>query len=133
MSKCILIIAYLLYGEARGEGKLGINNVASVLMNSSRDNGLDRAFNLVYEAMKPGRYDTMKGLTADMIDIPRQNGRKDEQAWEYCVEVATEMCHGNFEPVNNSTHFFNPDKCNPSWKGKLQDTFMVGRHFFGRL
>ena len=133
MSKCILIIAYLLYGEARGEGKLGINNVASVLMNSSRDNGLDRAFNLVYEAMKPGRYDSMKGLTADMIDIPKQNGAKDEQMWEYCISLATLMCKGEFEPINNSNHFYNPKQCSPSWGPKLQDSFSIGRHVFGRL
>jgi spore germination cell wall hydrolase CwlJ-like protein len=133
MSKAILILAYLLWHEARGEGKLGIDHVASVVVNSAPDNGLDQCFNLCYEALKPGRYDSMKGKTAHDIDIPKKNNKKEEEMWAYCIQTASLMCRGKYTPINTATHFYNPKKCSPSYGPQFKDAFEYGNHRFGRL
>lgn len=132
MTKTVLILAYLLFAEAGGEGKVGVNHAASVVLNSAQV-GVHLPVALLNEAFRKGRYSSMKGLTYESFKVPRFTNKLDREMWDYCIVTASAMCRGAFKPVIESNHFYNPNKCRPYWAPLLRDTRKVGNHVFGKL
>jgi len=128
MTNAFIILATLLYCEARGEGQLGIEHVASVVWNSSKVPGNPES--MVQEVLKPGRYSSMRG---GVPEIPENMSRKDLEAWMFCISTALKMTTGEFTPRSNATHFYNPEYADPKWAAQLVDSYVVGRHRFGKL
>lgn len=115
------IVASTLWHEARGEGKVGIDAVASVIYNRSAKSGRT----LQGECLRPKQFSCWNGKTPS---IPANAKGK---VWEYCKKVAERLCDGSFVPTVSATHYYNPKLCNPSWARGMKNPTVIGRHRFG--
>lgn len=115
-------IASTLWLEARGEGKVGIDAVASVIVNRAKKSGKT----MEYECLKPKQFSCWN----DRKQVVPQKAKG--KMWEYCKKVAKDMSCGRFVATTNATHYYNPSLCNPSWGKKLTDVVVIGKHRFGR-
>ena len=100
-------VAKTLWGEARGEGISGINDVASVIMNRAKSNPA----NLVKVVTAPKQFSVWN---AGIPTVKIKNA-KDQQLWAYCQKVASDMVAKTFKPTHNYSYYFNPKLANPSW------------------
>lgn len=120
------VVANTLYLEARGEGKQGIEAVATVIYNRSKGN--PEQFEAV--CFKPKQFSCYNASKTPVI-APKTP--LDVQAMELCLVVERAMYSGEFKPVGEWTHYYNARVCNPSWASKLQDVERIGNHTFGKL
>lgn len=116
-------IAATLWMEARGEGKVGIKAVASVIANRAKKSGKSMA----RECLKRNQFACWNGRAHR---VPRNAKGK---VWEYCNEIARKMVRGQFKVTNHATHYYNHKICNPSWGAKMKDAIIIGNHRFGRV
>lgn len=115
-------IASTLWLEARGEGRVGIRAVASVIVNRSKKSGKTMA----YECLKRKQFSCWNERKRE---VPKNASGA---IWGYCKRVARMMSNGTFVATNNATHYYNPSLCNPSWGDDMTDVVVVGNHKFGR-
>lgn len=115
-------IASTLWFEARGEGRKGIDAVASVIANRAKKSGKTMA----YECLRPLQFSCWNNRKR--VVPSKANGA----VWDYCKKVAKEMVGGSFKVTNNATHYYNFKICSPSWGKKMTDVVVVGNHRFGR-
>lgn len=102
------MVAKTLWAEARGEGKVGIDAVASVINNRAKG----RATN-VRKVIRPIQFESWnKGE-------PKVNivSDEDQKIWNYCLELGKQIATNTFKPTGNWTHFYNPltVKKQPKW------------------
>lgn len=115
-------IAATLWLEARGEGREGIQAVASVIANRARKSGKTMA----QECLKPKQFSCWNERAKE---VP---ANAKGEVWKFCKTTAKTMVEGTFKPTNNATHYYNPKLCNPKWGAKMKDVVTIGRHRFGR-
>ena len=115
-------IAATLWLEARGEGREGIQAVASVIANRAAKSGKTMA----QECLKSKQFSCWNGAK---VAVPT---KAKGEVWEFCKATAKTMVNGTFKPTNNATHYYNPKLCSPKWGAKMTDVVMIGRHRFGR-
>lgn len=115
-------IATTLWLEARGEGREGIQAVASVIANRATKSGKTMA----QECLKPKQFSCWNGRAKKLPT----NAKGD--VWDFCKATAEAMVGGTFKPTVAATHYYNPKLCNPKWGAKMTDVVMIGRHRFGR-
>jgi len=123
-------VAYMLYGEARGEGEEGMRDVASVVYNRAKARGStvrDEAYRKKqFSAVNEG------GPAPDFRYIARENPG-DEAMRLKAQEIAVELATDKFKPTVDATHYYNPDAADPSWGRKMVGVQQRGRHKFGRI
>lgn len=113
------VIAKTLYAEARGEGKKGLEYVASVIYN--RGNG--KAQRCVKACLKPWQFSCWNGRSD--IRVNRKS-----KAWAMCLDLQRQIERGTFRPCTKAKHYFaNSMKRAPKWAwGKTVE--VVGNHYF---
>lgn len=117
-------IASTLWMEARGEGRNGIDAVASVIYNRAK---VKDGNAMAAVCLKPKQFSCWNGRKNTVPKKARG------AMWDYCKTVASRMVGGSFKPTNNANHYYNPALCNPSWGKSLRGAFVLGNHRFGRL
>jgi spore germination cell wall hydrolase CwlJ-like protein len=100
-------VAKTLWGEARGEGTSGIDDVAGVIMNRAKGNPA----NLVKVVTAPKQFSVWN---AGVPTVKIRNAN-DQRIWEYCQKVASNMVAKTFKPTHNYSYYFNPKLANPRW------------------
>jgi|GEM_PF-3481408 len=109
----ILLIAKLIWEEARGESYEGMVAVGEVVLNR-----------VEYDAWS----DTVQGV----IYQPKQFAPISGQYNETTLQAAMEAVGGS-QIVDGAQYFFNPDKCDPEWANDLDFVCRIGGHvFYGR-
>ncbi len=118
------VIAKTIYAEAQGESEDGKKAVASVIWN--RANGNVANFEQVIK--KRNQFSCWNGK----VDLNPGRG----VPWLESVRIARSMVAGEFSPTVEHTHYYNPEKADPSWaytdktRTKLRDHIDIGRHRF---
>ena len=118
------VIAKTIYAEAQGESEEGKKAVASVIWN--RANGNVANFEPVIKRRK--QFSCWNGKN----DLDTGRGIP----WRECNRIAREMVIGEFSPTVEYTHYYNPEKADPSWaytdksKTTLRDHIDIGHHRF---
>jgi len=112
--------AYAIWYEARGESPKGRMAVASVLWN--RAGGDPGNFMSVLQS-------TNWLGTPEILD-PSQADTTCPIYRESFV-LADDMVFGQFRPIGRWTHFYNPVKASPAWRGQLMGKRVIGQHVFG--
>lgn len=128
----VKVVAETIWLEARGEGERGIRAVASVIRNRSVERGLSPR----EVCLERGQFSCWrKGLVlpSNKVRESRMMLLSTRLAWMLCVEVAEELVNSKFHPTINANHYYNPDKCRPSWGRKMRSCIYIGRHKFGRV
>lgn len=116
-------IAYAIWYEARGEGRVGQLAVATVIWNRAGGNP-DGLVEVVRKSDWLGNCPRLNPLDGDW-SCPVLTGD--------CWSIARQMVEGTFIPLGEWTHFWNPRKASPVWGPKVANRVQVGRHVFGRL
>lgn len=123
-------IAWILYGEARGEGEAGMRDVASVIQKRFGTVGdYSEVINKPYAfSVTNGGVEPDKNFRWNK---PKAAADRDMQT--VAEQIAIEMVGGSFKPTVDATHYYNPEHANPSWGGSMVGSEMRGRHKFGNL
>jgi spore germination cell wall hydrolase CwlJ-like protein len=112
------VIAKTLYAEARGEGRRGLEWVASVIYNR----GKGKADKCVKACLKPYQFSCWNGKSD--IRVNRKS-----QAWKICVELQERIASGKFKPLTGAKHYYANTIKAPKWaKGK--QSVLIGNHHF---
>ena len=94
-------IAKTIYNEARGEGLVGMDLVASTIVNRQKLNRSYLGGNNLMEIIRKG-YD---GFNMENPDENHMSG-EDINAWQYCKNLASQIADGKFQDIaNGATHF----------------------------
>lgn len=117
------IVADTLYMEARGEGEHGQRAVATVIYNRAKNTG--KTFEAV--CLQPFQFSCWNASKTRKI-TPKT--RSDAKAYELCLAIEKELLTGNFEPLGEWTHYYNPRLCSPKWARDGQDKTQIGNHVF---
>lgn len=117
------IIADTLYLEARGEGEHGQRAVATVIYNRAQNTG--KTFEAV--CLQPFQFSCWNASKTRKI-TPKT--RSDAKAYELCLAIEKELLTGNFEPLGEWTHYYNPRLCSPKWARDGQNKTQIGNHIF---
>ena len=129
------VLARTLWGEARSEGREGLEAVASVVLNrvkvSRKMAGYWWGNDVIQVCQKPYQFSCWnktdpqyrRVISVDEKDI----------YFVSCVRVARRALLGAIEdPTNNATHY-HADYVNPSWADPRKKTVIIGRHAFYKL
>jgi spore germination cell wall hydrolase CwlJ-like protein len=118
------VLRLTLFSEAGGETADGIRAVASVIWNRSHGDPSRLSDVCLY----PKQFSCWDNHT------PRRGSGK---SWNLCVQVASDMLAGRFDPTGSWNHYWNPSMCDPSWAHEAGDVSKpllphdeIGRHFF---
>lgn len=130
-------LALNIYHEARGETLNGKLAVASVTMNRVEHH---RYPNTICNVVQQGiHYINWKGN-----EMPKRHqcqfswycdGKSDavyeDNAWVESLDIALDVLMGNYtDNTNGATHYYNPNKADPSWAQQYAMTAQHGNHVF---
>lgn len=112
------VIAKTLYAEARGEGRRGLEYVASVINNR----GVGDAEKCVEACLRPYQFSCWNGKSD--IEVNR-----DSKEWELCLDFQTKIEAGTFKSITEAKHYYSSRIRMPKWaRGKK--SILVGKHYF---
>jgi spore germination cell wall hydrolase CwlJ-like protein len=128
----VVIVALTIQMEAAGEiqaGKLGVGGVIArraiergmtpgeVCLERKQFSGWNRGYGKVAADYAAGKL---------VKDAPSRD------VWDACLLVARIVVAGELNDCKYN-HYYNPDKCSPSWGPKLTNRTRIGNHIFGTL
>ena len=116
------VIAETLYFEARGEKPHGLRAVATVIYNRAQNTG--KTFDAV--CLQPFQFSCWNTSRTRKI-TPK--GRSDVKAYTLCLQIENELLKGNFKPLGDWTHYYNPRLCSPKWARGVESVH-IGNHVF---
>lgn len=133
------IIARTLYAEARNDGKVGMEAVASVIYNRAKGN----KDNFTKACLKPKQFSCWNKFTKEEADpknfkikIPSSvnKNKKNEALWKEAMQIVADMLNGTFKPTTTANMYYAKSMIKPpSWANELTDVKMIGSHKFGIL
>jgi N-acetylmuramoyl-L-alanine amidase len=116
------VVADTLFCEARGEGRRGLEAVASVIFNRSQKRG----YSLERTVLARKQFSCWnEGYTKP---TPRNELERDILA--FCEGIEEQMEGGTFRPTTKADHYLRFD-CFPSWRKDLRNQERIGAHLFG--
>ena len=110
--------------EARGEGEHGQRAVATVIYNRAHGKGE----NMETVCLKPYQFSCWNGKAPKSVKIAPKNDF-DRQAYIIALKIEKELLNGNFEPLGDWTHYYNPRLCSPKWAQGVP-YLKIGNHNF---
>lgn len=131
----VAVVTCTLWREARGEGRKGIEAVASVIANRMRERNLS-AMEVCLEKgqFSCWRSDEVVTPTSGFFRKDKSNlSAEESKVWDFCLRIAVALVNGRFTPRISANHYYNPSKCRPSWGRKMKSVTVIGRHRFGRV
>lgn len=111
------VISDTLYMEARGEGERGLRAVASVIYNRAKGS----AARMEKVCLKPKQFSCWNGKAP--------KSAFDRRAHALCLSIEKELLSGNFSPLGEWTHYYNPRLCSPRWAQGVP-CVKIGNHKF---
>lgn len=112
------VIAKTLYAEARGEGRRGLEYVASVIYNR----GKGKADKCVKACLKPYQFSCWNGKSDIRVN-------RNSRAWKICLELQEQIEDGTFKPLTKAKHYYANTIKTPKWaRGKK--SILIGNHYF---
>lgn len=134
------ILMRTLYSEARGDGKVGMDMVMTVIWNR----GAGELKHLADECLREKQFSCWNSVTNSLktpstyaIKFPEgatAGKGRDYQMWNVASNMVESVFNGSFRPVNGRWNaYYNPDKANPDWADELMNSQMVGHHLVGTL
>lgn len=128
------ILTRTLWAEARNDGYIGMNAVASVIYNRGKGDP-EKMVRAVKAKKQFSCWNRMS--QSDWVNFKMKHHSGTE--WEHASRIAYALMVGKFRPSHNYDHYYNPKKANPSWaytdksKTRLHPHEKIGSHYFMRL
>lgn len=129
------VLAETLWCEARGEGKIGVEAVASVVMNRAKRSGKkvsDVCLQRKQFSCWNNRTRPVVGGDRKFIMKPNLTPR-DTKIFSLCRSTAYAVVIGTFIPTVDSTHYYAHNKVTPKWAQSMWNKQVIGNHTFGRV
>ena len=127
------ILARTLYGEARGEGLIGIEAVANVIMNRV---ALSKQYTLWWGktveevCLKPFQFSCWTPSDCNFYKLIRITS--DDDVFRMCLRVAQRAVSGTLADITKgATHYHRKD-ISPAWARRLTPVFEYKNHLFYR-
>ncbi|MFN3933632.1 MAG: cell wall hydrolase [Parvibaculum sp.] len=124
------VFARTLFGEARDQGRLGIEAVAAVIMNRVADRRFPNTAREVclaymqFSLWNEGERDLPNSKLA--LSVTDSNS-----AFRTCLEVASDALSGRLkDPTGGAHHYYNPKKATPRWASSAKSSKQIGDHIF---
>lgn len=130
MERATLMLARTIYGEARGEGALGMQAVANVVINRTLLGGVvRRVAGVVAVVTEPWQFSAWNENDPNADKI-RNLDRGDNSTFDLAYSIAEKAMSGNLPDVTfGATHYHTTD-INPSWNDAMTKTAEIGNHVF---
>ncbi len=136
-----LVLALNAWAEARGEwwrlGDVAYAAVGAVVLNRVWHPRLfENSVQRVVAAFRQFSWTNWDEAIKDpqyhrCLELARHPEDEAGAAWRAARRVAQEMLAGKIEnPVANSTYYFNPKVCRPTWAARLKLVAEIGNHRF---
>ena len=129
------VLTETLWCEARGEGKRGIEAVASVVYNRSKKSGKSISETCLQRyqfSCWNNRAHPVVGGDRSFVQKKGLNTR-DAKLYSACRSVAYAVVIGKFAPTVDATHYYAHKKVRPKWADKMWGKTVIGNHTFGRV
>jgi len=129
------VVIATLWGEARGEGEIGMHAVLNVLMNRSKGD-----FGKVHDlCLKPKQFSIWNNVkdpgesALNLAKVQREGGKGvvDGPSYKKAMELVDTAMKGQLTDITGgATYYFNPKKASPSWAKAMTKTKSIGNHDF---
>jgi len=132
-------LATMVYGEARGESKLGQIAVAY----TAKNRALGVNHNICTEILRPYQYSVfnanpkLRAIAQDPTKHPRFEVGTDAQSWAMAKHIAELVYLGKVkDPTHGATHYYNPELMDtlqyptPEWVNQYVVLVIIERHHF---
>ena len=132
------IVIATLYGEARGEGEVGMQAVLNVLMNRA-NNDFSKVKGLALAPKQFSMWNDVKDPATFAINLGKQVRDKeiqgaDKSMYLKAAGLVDQAMKGTLKDITGGAKFyFNPSLANPSWAKKMKKTATIGNHDFYKL
>jgi spore germination cell wall hydrolase CwlJ-like protein len=115
------VVAWTIWGEARGESSVGREAVATVIWNRAKADPI----NLMNVCLAPRQF--------SFWNTKRLPAEPNDAVWHECRALASSMWQGTFRPVGPWNHYYAHRWVQPYWARRLRDKTVIRNHTFGRL
>lgn len=123
----VLLVAWTLFHEARGEGYAGMHAVASVMYHEAHGQVGD----IPRLVQRPKRWQCwMERYPADLY-VRRTAPPVSNPAWTVCLSIASELLEGRFVPSTSATHYCRRGTAPGYWsRNGMRCVTTIGNHEF---
>ena len=125
------ILARTLYGEARGEGLIGIESVACVILNRvalSKQHAFWWGKTVEEVCLKPFQFSCWTPSDDNFYKLIRVD--ETDAVFRMCQRVAVRALSGNLPDITNGATHYHSKSVNPAWARKLTPVFEYKNHLF---
>ena len=129
------VLAETLWCEARGEGKIGVDAVASVIMNRAKRSG-KKVSEVCLQRKQFSCWNnrTLPVVGGDRKFIMKPNlTPRENKIFSLCRSTAYAVVIGTFVPTVDATHYYAHNKVTPKWAQSMWNKKVIGNHTFGRV
>lgn len=128
------ILARTLYGEARGEGLIGLEAVACVILNRvnlSKEKGISWWGRNVSEVcLKPFQFSCWNAGNSQLEKI--LNLSEEDAVFRLCLRIAKKATTGFLPDITHGATHYHAKSVSPVWARKLAPVFDYRNHLFYR-
>ena len=125
-----LILARTIYGEARGEGRAGMEAVASVILNRAAQGGWWGSTPSEV-ALKASQFSVWNVDDPNRAIIERLAPGEGDRVFDQAWEIAGRALDGKLgDRTNGATHYYAKSISAPYWTSSLTETARIGNHIF---
>ena len=131
------VLARTIYGEARGESRLGRIGVAAVVMNRVNKkvqagyvtiSGL-KIPSVAATCLKPYQFSCWLKSDPNREKITTVSAK--DAVFAECLDIAQAAVNGKLsDPTNGATHYYNPKLCTAAWAKGKKPCAKIGTHLF---
>lgn len=119
------IVAACIVLEAGGEGKIGMQAVANVLVNRANRRNTD----LYTEARRKWQFSCMNGRSDSEV-LRLANAKRFENSFSYALTLLEVADTGHLQDVSGGATHYHNTKVLPGWAWKLKRVKQIGNHIF---
>ena len=127
------IVAATLWGEARGEGEIGMQAVMNVIMNRAKGD-FSKASKIVLKPKQFSMWNKIPDPEASALNLAREIRRtkpQDEASYMKAIEIVDKAATGKLPDITDGATFYvSPKKASPDWAKKMIKTKTIGNHDF---
>lgn len=130
------IVVATLWGEARGEGELGMQAVLNVIMNRAGGD-FDKARDI---CLKPKQFSIWNDVqnpenkTLELINLYTSKKMRDSKQFQQATDLVSKAMNNALPDITGgATFYFNPKKVIPSWAKSMVKIKSIGNHDFYKL
>jgi spore germination cell wall hydrolase CwlJ-like protein len=129
------VLARTLWGEARGEGRAGMEAVACVILNRVRVAEKKGSYwwgsSIIEVCQKPYQFSCWN---KDNPNYRKLLAADEDDAWFIAAEgVASMGLDGNLTDITNGATHYHAAGATPGWAYREKPVAVIGRHIFYRL